>query len=209
MASSSVSALLRRSETELEKNAFRDYARSKFDGRDDRRPSLPYLHIIKSEEERIRKIRERFKDKENSEKSYLLKNVSESRKTLIQHLSKKVKKSSLLNEQEAERSNGLENEMNNPVNEKVKEPIDEFKAGVMYFERHEEGKWYGEQCKDVNSSSGNFPNQKITMDTILSDTAESRKLFKRDGARIKYFHFPANHMEWIEVSITLLWGRSD
>lgn len=280
MASGSFPARLSRRETELKKNAFRDYARSEFDDRDDRRPDLPHLNVIESEERRISKIKKRFKD--NTEKLKLLGNVAGSRKSLIQHLSKNTRKethrASPLNEQEAESSNGLENEIKDLVNkikdlvdqvtepvdgikelvdkakgpadmvkelmdhvkevmckvkepvdkvkepvdkakelvdtvkelcEKIREPIDEFRAGVMYFKKVEEGKWRGEQCQDVDPSSGDFPNQKIKMDTILSDTAKNRKLFKRDGQSIKYFHFPANHMEWIEVSIGLLWSRSD
>ncbi|KAL7782785.1 hypothetical protein V8C37DRAFT_415420 [Trichoderma ceciliae] len=206
MASGSVPARLSRSETELKKNSFRIYAKSKFDDRDDRRPLLPYLDVIQSEERRISKIRERFKDK--TEKSKLLENVAESRKRLIQHLSEKTEKAiykgSPLDEQEAESSNGVENELVDTVkelDEKVREPIDEFRAGVMYFKKVKEGEWRGEQCKDVDSSSGDFPNQKIKMDTILSDTAKNRKLFKRDGESIKYFHFPANHMEWIETAL--------
>ncbi|KAK1240190.1 hypothetical protein MKX08_007632 [Trichoderma sp. CBMAI-0020] len=181
MASGSFPARLSRSETELRRNTFRDYASSKFDDRDDRRPLLPYLDVIQSEERRIK-----------------------SRKSLIQHLSEKTEKEiykgSLLDEQEAESSNGLENEIKD-VDEKIREPRDGFRAGVMYFKKVKEGKWYGEQCKDVDPPSGEFPNQKINMDTILSDTAKNRKLFKRDGESIKYFHFPANHMKWIETAL--------
>ncbi|UKZ69360.1 uncharacterized protein TrAtP1_010368 [Trichoderma atroviride] len=204
MASSSVPAPLRRSETELKKHAFRDYARSKFDKRDDRKPDLPYLDVIESEETRISKIRGRFK--EQPEKLKLLKNVAESRKSLIRHLSKKTGKkatykSSSLNEQEAESSNWLKNETAKELDEKIREPIDEFRAGVMYFKKGQEGKWHGEQCGDVDPSSGDFPNQKIKMDTILFDTSKNHNLFKSDGESIKYFHFPANHMEWIETAL--------
>ncbi|EHK47002.1 hypothetical protein TRIATDRAFT_316977 [Trichoderma atroviride IMI 206040] len=203
MASSSIPAPLRRSETELKKSAFRDYARSKFDKRDDRRPDLPYLNVIESEERRISKIRERFKGK--AEKLGLLNNVAKSRKRLIQHLSEKTKKAmykgSPLDEQEAESSNGLKNETVKELDEKIREPIEEFRAGVMYFKKGQEGKWHGEQCGDVDPSSGDFPNQKIKMDTILFDTSKNHKLFKSDGESIKYFHFPANHMEWIETAL--------
>jgi hypothetical protein len=164
--------------------------------------------VIQSEERRIGNIRKRFRD--NTEKLKLLENVAESREMLIRHLSNKTSKErykgSPLDEQEAESSSGPESEITDV--EKVREPIDEFRAGVMYFKKGEDGKWHGEKCEDVDPSSGDFPKQKIKMDTILSDK-ENRKLFKRDGERIKYFHFPANHMEWIEVSIRLHWGRSD
>lgn len=196
MASGSSSS----SKTELENNASRGDAKSESD-------------VIQSEEMRISKIKKRFK--EETKKLKLLENVAESRKGLIQYLSKKTEKEpetykgSPLDEQEAESSNGLENETVKDQVNKIREPIDEFRAGVMYFKKGKEGKWRGEQCKDVDPSSGDFPNQKINMDTILSDTAKNRKLFERDEWSIKYFHFPANHMEWIEVSIRLLRGRSD
>ncbi|KAM0514992.1 hypothetical protein ACHAPE_006314 [Trichoderma viride] len=195
MASGSSPPRLSRSETEMKKNAFRDYAESKFDDRDNRRLKLRYINVIKNEEKRISKIKNRFKEK--TEKSKLLENVAESRKGLIQYLSEKTEKEpemykgSPLDEQEAESSNGPDDE--------IRGPIDEFKAGVMYFKKVEGGKWHGEQCKDVDPSSAEFPNEKIKMDTILSD--ESCKLFKRDGERIKYFHFPANNMEWIETAL--------
>lgn len=211
MAPDSFPARLTRSETELKKRAFRDYAKSEFDDRDDRRHSLPYLDVIESEERRISKIKKRFEEK--TEKRILLENVAVSRKKLIQHLSKKTTKkpykSSPLDEQEAESSGGLKNETVKEPDEKIREPIDEFRAGVMYFKKDTDGKWHGEQCKDVDPSSGDFPNQKIKMDTILSDATKNCEFFKRDRERIKYFHFPANHMEWIEVSIRLLWSRSD
>ncbi|KAJ4865084.1 corA-like mg2+ transporter protein domain-containing protein [Trichoderma breve] len=88
------------------------------------------------------------------------------------------------------------------LGDKVKEPLDEFKVGVMYFKKEDDRQWRGEQYEDIDSSSGEFPNQKVKMDTILSNTIENRKLFERDEESIKYFHFPANHMGWIETAIT-------
>lgn len=90
MASSNSPAGLSRSETELRKNAFRDYAESGFNDRDARRRSLPNLDVIKSEERRISKIRKRFEEKD--EKRKLLENVAVSRGKLIQYLSKKTEK---------------------------------------------------------------------------------------------------------------------
>ncbi|KAH0531752.1 hypothetical protein TsFJ059_000543 [Trichoderma semiorbis] len=72
----------------------------------------------------------------------------------------------------------------------------------MYFEKEGDRQWRGKQYGDIDTSSGEFPNQKVKMDTILSKTAKNRKLFERDEKSIKYFHFPANHMEWIETAIT-------
>ncbi|KAL6830087.1 hypothetical protein V8C40DRAFT_286055 [Trichoderma camerunense] len=258
---------LSRTESELKKKAFRDYARSKFDDRKNRRLGLPHLNVVQVEESRISKIKERFKDK--PQKAILLENVAKSRTELIRHLSTRIKKRSPIYEQTEEVNDGqaketkalvdkikvLVNQVKEPVDEikelldkveestdstkasadnakellhkikhlahkatpadkakelmdmveelgdKVKEPLDEFKVGIMYFEKERDGQWRGEQYEDIDSSSGEFPNQKVKMDTILSNTAKNRKLFKRDKGSIKYFHFPANHMEWIEMAI--------
>lgn len=261
---------LSRTESELKKKAFRDYARSKFDDRKDRRLGLPHLNVVQVEESRISKIRERFKDK--PQKATLLENVAKSRTELIRHLSTRTKKRSPIYEQTEEVNAGqagetkalvdkikvLANEVKEPVDEikelldkveestdstkasadnakellhkikhlankaqpvdkakelvdmveelgdTIKEPLDEFKVGIMYFEKDGDRQWQGKQYEDIDSSSGEFPNQKVKMDTILSNTAKNRKLFERDKESIKYFHFPANHMEWIEVSVMLL-----
>lgn len=276
MASSkNVPRRLSRTENELTKRAFRDYARSKFNDRNDRRPDLPHLNVVQDEESRISKIRERFKDK--PQKATLLENVAKSRTELIHYLSKRTRnvshRKSPLYEQAAEGNDeqaketkalvdkikALANQVKEPVDEikdlldkvkestdeteasgdnakelmdkikdlahkvtkpagkakelvdmveelgdKVKEPLDEFKVGVMYFRKEGHGQWRGEQYEDIDSSSGEFPNQKVKMDTILSNTAKNRKIFERDEGSIKYFHFPANHMEWIEVSAILV-----
>ncbi|KAL7947725.1 hypothetical protein V8C42DRAFT_315409 [Trichoderma barbatum] len=250
MTSKGRDARLLRAETDLKKRAFRDYARSAFDDRSDRRRKLQHLNVIKDEEKRINKIRDRFKSKGDESKLELLRNVAKSRENLIPHLLQRAKErnkydhksSAKLERQEEDASGGqvngikelvdgikelvdkaneLVDEEGKPVNEikelvgKVKEPVDkakvlvdnaeelvdEFKAGVMYFRREGDRKWRGEQYVDVDSSSGDFPNQKVKMDSILSNTAKNRKLFKSDEECIKYFHFPANHMEWIEKAI--------
>ncbi|KAK0763974.1 hypothetical protein N5P37_003367 [Trichoderma harzianum] len=270
MASSdNVPRRLSRTESELKKRAFRDYARSKFDDRKDRRLGLPHLNVVKVEESRISKIRERFKAK--PQKATLLENVAKSRTELIRHLSTRTKKRSPIYEETAEDNDGqgketkalvdkikvLANQVKEPVDEikellgkveestdeanasmnnakelmdrvrtlaqkvtqpadkakelvdtveelgdLVKEPLDEFKVGIMYFKKENDRQWRGEQYEDIDSSSGEFPNQKVKLDTILSNTVKNRKLFERDEESIKYFHFPANHMEWIETAIT-------
>lgn len=272
MASSdNVSRRLSRAESELKKRAFHEYARSTFDDRSARILEPSHLNVVRGEESRISRIRERFKDK--PQKATLLRNVAKSRTELIRHLSTRTRKSSPICEQTEEGNDGqakgaealvdkikvLANQVKEPVDEikelldkikestdeakapadnakelldkikdlahkvtepvdkakelvdtvkelgdKVKEPIDEFKVGVMYFKKEDDRQWRGEQYEDIDSSSGEFPNQKVKMDTILSNTVENRKLFERDEESIKYFHFPANHMEWIEVSFILL-----
>ncbi|KAL7916211.1 hypothetical protein GGI35DRAFT_25642 [Trichoderma velutinum] len=276
MASDNAPPRLLRTETELKKRAFRDYARSTFDDRNDRRPHLPHLNMVQDEERRISKIRERFKEK--NQKAKLLENVAKSRTELILYFSERTKRKSPLYEQPAEGNDGqvkemkalmdkikvLANQVKEPVDEmkelvdkvkepmgetkaleenakelmvkikdlmhkvkepvgkakelvdtvkeldakmqepgdKVKEPPDEFKVGIMYFKKEDDRQWQGQQYEDIDSSSGEFPNQKVKMDTMLSNTARNRKLFERDKGSIKYFHFPANHMEWIETAIT-------
>ncbi|KAF3068878.1 hypothetical protein CFAM422_007731 [Trichoderma lentiforme] len=272
MASDNVPRRLSRIESE-KKGAFREYARSKFDDRNDRRPHLSHPNVVRDEENRISKIKERFKDK--AQKVALLENVARSRAELIHYLSKRTKnaahKKSPLYEPAAEGNDEQANEMEELVDEikllanqvkepvdeikelvdkvkestdeaktpadsakelmdqiidlvhkvtepvdkakelvdkvkelgdKVKEPLDEFKVGIMYFEKEGDRQWRGKQYGDIHTSSGEFPNQKVKMDTILSKTAKNRKLFERDEKSIKYFHFPANHMEWIETAIT-------
>lgn len=281
MASDNVPRRLSRIESE-KKGAFREYARSKFDDRNDRRPHLPHPNVVRDEENRISKIKERFKDK--AQKVALLENVARSRAELIHYLSKRTKnaahrKSPLYEpvaEDDDEQANEMEelvdkikllaNQVKEPIDEikelvdkvkestdeaktpadnakelmdqikdlvhkvkepvdkakelvdkvkelgdkvkelgdKVKESLDEFKVGIMYFEKEGDRQWRGKQYGDIDTSSGEFPNQKVKMDTILSNTAKNRKLFERDEKSIKYFHFPANHMEWIEVSAILL-----
>ncbi|OPB38524.1 hypothetical protein A0O28_0016300 [Trichoderma guizhouense] len=276
MASDNVPRRLSRIESE-KKGAFREYARSKFDDRNDRRPHLPHPNVVRDEENRISKIKERFKDK--AQKVALLENVARSRAELIHYLSKRTKnaahrKSPLYEpvaEDDDEQANEMEelvdkikllaNQVKEPVDEikelvdkvkestdeaktpadnakelmdqikdlvhkvkepvdkakelvdkvkelgdkvkelgdKVKESLDEFKVGIMYFEKEGDRQWRGKQYGDIDTSSGEFPNQKVKMDTILSNTAKNRKLFERDEKSIKYFHFPANHMEWIEL----------
>ncbi|PKK45763.1 hypothetical protein CI102_10194 [Trichoderma harzianum] len=208
MASSdNVPRRLSRTESELKKRAFRDYARSKFDDRKDRRLGLPHLNVVKVEESRISKIRERFKAK--PQKATLLENVAKSRTELIRHLSTRTKKRSPIYEETAEDNDGQGKETKALVDKikvlanQVKEPpLDEFKVGIMYFKKENDRQWRGEQYEDIDSSSGEFPNQKVKLDTILSNTVKNRKLFERDEESIKYFHFPANHMEWIETAIT-------
>ncbi|UKZ74095.1 hypothetical protein TrVFT333_001751 [Trichoderma virens FT-333] len=149
MASGSVSARLSRSETAPRKAAFRKYAQSAFDDRPERRQELPHLDVIEDEERRIKKIRERFKNK--SSKLRLLENVAESRKELIPYLSEEAKKDkknrpkrerhlSSPDEQEAARSSESINETEKTLSE-LEEPVDEFKAGIMYFEKEDDKKW--------------------------------------------------------------------
>ncbi|UKZ47530.1 hypothetical protein TrVGV298_001750 [Trichoderma virens] len=191
-------------------DAFRDYARLRFDKRAEiygpmTEEQSRIKKIIEEEKRRISKIRGRFNG--NESKSKLFRNVAESRKALIPHLKETAtarrifdhKMSIAHAEQEAEGDNPPTNLTLSGLNE----PVEEFKAGVMYFEKEDDKKWQGKQCADVDdgSSSGEFPNQKLKMSYVLSNTPNSLNLFKSDEKKIKYFHFPANHMEWIETAL--------
>lgn len=183
---------LPRSETLLKKAAFRDYARSKFRHRSAIKQTTPYLSTIEDEEDRIEIVRQRFR--RDYQKIGLLSNVAESRRGLIQHLHQRAEERRRpLNN----RSDILEEERNSEEVDINESPLDDFKAGFMYFEKRPIGDWQGKAYKDDNLSA-DFPNQKVTLKDILS--TKSRQLFRCEGDNIKYFHFPANHMEWIEAS---------
>jgi hypothetical protein len=179
---------LPRTDSTLKKGAFREYARSEFDDRPTRRQKLPFLSTIKEEERRIKRIRERFRS--DIQKNILLENVARSREDLIPHLHEgatTLRKS----------TQGPEEQNSGDAN-MTEEPPGEFKAGLMYFEKTPVGNWCGKKYEDDSLLSGDFPNQKMKMKDILSTT--NHQLFKCEPDKIKYFHFPANHMEWIEAS---------
>ncbi|KAK7744416.1 hypothetical protein SLS62_010140 [Diatrype stigma] len=84
------------------------------------------------------------------------------------------------------------------------EPFYGLKAGVIYF-RKVKGKdtWVG--CDSQHKSYiGRFPNQKIPMHEVFNlDNPDDNPLMQECPAdEIRYFHFPANSMSWIEKAIT-------
>jgi len=92
-----------------------------------------------------------------------------------------------------------------PLNEeshqlKLKEPDPDhgFKACAMYFRPESDGTgWVGASAKH-KSFIGKFPNQKIPVHQLLQEK-EDNPLTKNEGDYLRYFHFPANNMSWIEV----------
>ncbi|EHK22490.1 uncharacterized protein TRIVIDRAFT_60656 [Trichoderma virens Gv29-8] len=152
-------------------DAFRDYARLRFDKRAEiygpmTEEQSRIKKIIEEEKRRISKIRGRFNG--NESKSKLFRNVAESRKALIPHLKETAtarrifdhKMSIAHAEQEAEGDNPPTNLTLSGLNE----PVEEFKAGVMYFEKEDDKKWQAnhmewietalEKYHNVNSNDG-------------------------------------------------------
>ena len=81
---------------------------------------------------------------------------------------------------------------------KTPEPQHGFKACAMYFRPAENGDgWIGHTAKHKNYI-GRFPNQKIAVHQLLKQE-ESNPLTNNEGECLRYFHFPANNMSWIEV----------
>ena len=85
------------------------------------------------------------------------------------------------------------------------EPLYGLKACAMYFKREEgeESAWRG-WTSDHRSYGGSiFPNQKIAMHKILESTEDNPLMERCPLDCIRYFHFPTNNMEWIEVRATM------
>ncbi|RYP46241.1 hypothetical protein DL768_007508 [Monosporascus sp. mg162] len=90
---------------------------------------------------------------------------------------------------------------NNAAGEVGPEPMHGFRACAMHFEKVEEKDiWQGYTYKHPNYA-GKFPNQKIEMDKILNKEHENVLLRDCSQNIIRYFHFPANNMSWIETAI--------
>ncbi|KAK6857195.1 hypothetical protein PG995_007382 [Apiospora arundinis] len=77
------------------------------------------------------------------------------------------------------------------------------KASAMYFQRVEGGHpaWRGWTYDHPSFGGSQFPNQKIPMHKILEDTSDNPLMESCPENCIRYFHFPANNMQWIEKAI--------
>jgi hypothetical protein len=83
--------------------------------------------------------------------------------------------------------------------------LDEFKIAVMHFKRATDGHgWEGASyvppAGQEKCCSGKFPDQKITLRKGLRNDFNPIAGGKDAEERIRYFHLPANHMGWVEVS---------
>lgn len=85
------------------------------------------------------------------------------------------------------------------------EPLYGLKASVMYFQKVEgENSAWREWTNDHKAyGESKFPNQKIAMHKILEDTTNNPLMEPCPENCIRYFHFPTNNMQWIEVSSRL------
>jgi hypothetical protein len=81
---------------------------------------------------------------------------------------------------------------------KTPEPDHGFKACAMYFRPAGDRGWVGTSAKHENFI-GNFPNQKIAVHQLLQHK-EDNPLTRNEGDCLRYFHFPANNMSWVEAS---------
>lgn len=87
-------------------------------------------------------------------------------------------------------------------------PLFGLNASAIYFQREvASGSFVG--CDHPNTRlRGQFPNQKVFIDDILNEEKNNLLMERCPENGIRYFHFPANNMSWIEVIITNLRPRS-
>ena len=66
------------------------------------------------------------------------------------------------------------------------------KASIMYFKNA--------QPYDVPTLPNSFPNQSLSVKELLTDDPANNPLMQPcDEDTVRYFHFPANNMSWVEV----------
>jgi len=86
-----------------------------------------------------------------------------------------------------------------------------YSVGTMCFRRSasDTGSFSGTTFEGVSSA---FPDQRIRIEDIMSSDDEKRKknplAQKCDGNTLRYFHFPANNMRWIEEAMALYYGET-
>jgi len=74
--------------------------------------------------------------------------------------------------------------------------LEDLKANVMYYKNN--------RPFDHPSFEGTFPNQKIPLATLLmKDEKKNPLMWECEEDMIRYFHVPANNMEWIEACFYL------
>jgi hypothetical protein len=184
----------------------------KFAEREKWRQSLPaeLQDKLKHEEQRISDIRKRFS--RDKKKNDLLGNVRASfvewRNARINFLKEQPedvrRASSKFVRTPLDPRHNVRHKLEGEIDD-VEEPLHEFRAGVMHFEKTGIGAasgWRGTDFKyesvyGEELYSEKFPNQKIRMEDFLNH--QDHNPFAVEPDRLKYFHFPANHMGWIEV----------
>ncbi|KAI1178441.1 hypothetical protein F4777DRAFT_96443 [Nemania sp. FL0916] len=178
---------------------------------------------IQHELERISSVRKRFKG--SNAKKRLMKDLDESRKKLRDslwsnipqreeevrrrlHKHKPVDKERLdyeLAVLKRLRSKTRPNdEMEQIGKQKEREGLDGFIAGAMFFKKTgSSNSWKGISNPDYGDAR--YPNQKVEMRDIL-DLEKSPLAIPLTGSELRYFHLPANNMEWVEKAMVILCG---
>lgn len=82
-----------------------------------------------------------------------------------------------------------------PLADRMDDSVDfDVKASMIYFKKF--------RPYTVPEIDNVFPNQKLSVRDLLSDNAKKNPLMQPcDDDTVRYFHFPANNMVWIEVRI--------
>jgi len=76
--------------------------------------------------------------------------------------------------------------------------LSDLNANAIYFKKTEDHAHPGPY--DHPDFSDNFPNQKVPLKLLLSGSKDKNPLmWPCEEGMIRYFHLPANNMEWIEV----------
>jgi hypothetical protein len=141
--------------------------------------SLPQKskHRIVEEKLRIRRLRTHFEARPKTEKGVPLKKFKSSLSDW--------RKLNLRQEPEQERSQPLDSLPDMSVDCDIK-------ASIIYFKNS--------RPYDVPGVDNNFPNQKISVKDLLSDEEDNPLMRECEDDTIRYFHFPANNMIWVEAS---------
>jgi hypothetical protein len=73
----------------------------------------------------------------------------------------------------------------------------EIKASIIFFR--------DSRPYDIPGIENEFPNQKISVKTLLAEDKRINPLMQPcEDNMIRYFHFPANNMIWVEVRVEFL-----
>jgi hypothetical protein len=74
------------------------------------------------------------------------------------------------------------------------------KASIIFFK--------DSRAHELPQYSGKFPNQKIAVaDLLVEDEARNPLMMPCEDNMIRYFHFPANNMVWVEEAIARYYGE--
>lgn len=89
-----------------------------------------------------------------------------------------------------------------PREDGADDPYHGFRAGALYFKKRSDGTLQGITSGNEKFKGTEFPNQKIALKDILDNPDNNPLSEKRPNDEVRYFHFPSNNMEWIEVRLS-------